>query len=84
MYFLATGTLTDPSQIGPHQQEETRVLTELREQGLVREAFRKATGPGVIGILHAPSLEEVQAHMGRLPFVALGLMTFEYTELVEL
>jgi uncharacterized protein YciI len=84
MYFLATGTLTDPSQIGPHQQEETRVLTELREQGLVREAFRKAAGPGVISILEASSLEEAQAQMSRLPFVALGLLTFEYIELIEL
>jgi uncharacterized protein YciI len=84
MYFLATGTLTDPGQAGLHQQEENRVLTELREQGLVREAYRKAAGHGVIGILQAASLEDAQAHMGRLPFVALGLLTFEYTELIEL
>jgi pimeloyl-ACP methyl ester carboxylesterase len=85
MYFLATGSLTDPGQISPRQQEEeTRVLTELRQQGLVREAFRRAVGPGVISILQAPSLNEAQAHMGRLPFVALGLLTFEYTELIEL
>lgn len=84
MYFLATGTLTDAGKIGPHQEDETRVLAELREQGLVREAFRKASGPGVISILLASSLEEAQAHMGRLPFVALGLLTFEYTELIEL
>lgn len=84
MYFLATGTLINPAGIGPHQQEETRVLTELREQGLVREAFRRASGHGVIAILQASSLEEAEVHMGRLPFVALGLLTFEYTELVEL
>jgi hypothetical protein len=84
MYFLATGTLTNPAEIGPHQQEENRVLGELREQGLVKEAFRRASGPGVIGILEAVSLEEARAGMGRLPFVALGLLSFEYTELVEL
>lgn len=84
MYILATGTLTQPGQIGPHQQDETRVLNELREQGIVKEAFRKAAGPGVIGILQASSLEEARTHMGKLPFVALGLMTFEYTELIEL
>jgi hypothetical protein len=32
----------------------------------------------------AASLEDAEAHMGRLPFVALGLLTFEYTELIEL
>ena len=35
---------------------------------------------GVIGILEGPSLQEVQAQMARLPFVAHGLLTFEYTE----
>jgi hypothetical protein len=84
MYFLATGTITQPDQIGPHMQEETRELNELRELGLVREAFRKTAGPGVIGILQAASLDEARAQMGMLPFVALGLMTFEYTELTEL
>jgi hypothetical protein len=85
MHFLATGTLTNPSQISAAQhEEETRVLTGLREQGLVREAFRKADGPGVISILQAPSLQEAQAQMSTLPFVALGLLAFEYTELVEL
>jgi hypothetical protein len=43
-----------------------------------------AVGPGVIGILQATSLEEARAHMGRLPFVALGLMTFQCAELIEL
>jgi uncharacterized protein YciI len=84
MYFLATGTITQPGKIGAHMQEETRVLNELREQGIVKEAFRKTAGPGVIGILQAASLEEASAQMGRLPFVALGLMTFDYTELTEL
>jgi hypothetical protein len=84
MYFLATGTLTDLSHASPHQEEETRVLTELRERGLVREAFRRAAGPGVVSILEASSLQEAQEQMSRLPFVALGLLTFEYTELIEL
>jgi hypothetical protein len=85
VYFLATGTLIDPGQISAGQhEEETRVLNGLRKRGLVREAFRKADGPGVIGILQAPSLSEAQAQMSALPFVALGLLTFEYTELVEL
>jgi hypothetical protein len=84
MYFLATGILTDLSQARPHQEEETRVLTELRERGLVREAFRRATGPGVVSILEASSLEEAREQMSRLPFVALGILTFEYSELIEL
>jgi hypothetical protein len=83
MYFFATGTITQPDQIGPHMEEETRVLNELRDAGLVREAFRKVTG-GVVSLLEAESLEEAEAGMARLPLVALGLMMFEYAEVVEL
>jgi uncharacterized protein YciI len=35
-------------------------------------------------ILEAPSLEEARAQMNRLPFVAHGIMTFDYTEITEL
>jgi len=65
-------------------EEETRVLDQLREEGIVREAFRRTNGRGVIGIFVGPSLAEVQAQVSRLPFVALGLLHFEYTEVTEL
>jgi hypothetical protein len=84
MHFFATGKLTHPDQIGPYLEAEKRVLTELREQGVVREAFTPTGGHGVIGIFEGPSLDAVQAQVGRLPFVANGLLTFEYTEVTEL
>jgi hypothetical protein len=83
MYFFATGTITHPDHIGEHMEAETRVLNELRDEGLVLDAFRKTTG-GVVSFLEAESLEEAKAGMGRLPFVALGLMTFDYAEVVQL
>jgi hypothetical protein len=84
VYFFATGKLTHPDQIGPYLDDEKRVLTELREQGVVREAFTPTGGHGVIAIFEGPGLEEVQAQVGRLPFVANGLLTFEYTEVTDL
>jgi hypothetical protein len=51
---------------------------------VVREAFSPVTEHGVIGILEGPSLHDVQAQMARLPFVAYGLLTFEYTEIIPL
>jgi muconolactone delta-isomerase len=84
MYFFATGTLIHPEQIGPLLEEEKRVLAELRQQGLVREAFTRTGSHGVISILEAPSLEQARAQMNRLPFVAYGIMTFDYTEITEL
>jgi uncharacterized protein YciI len=38
----------------------------------------------VISILEAPSLQEAREQMNRLPFVAHGLLTFDYTEITEL
>jgi uncharacterized protein YciI len=84
MYFFATGHVTSPDKIGPFLEEEKRVLSELRQQGLVREAFTPVGGHGVISILEAPSLQEAREQMNRLPFVAHGLMTFDYTEIAEL
>jgi muconolactone delta-isomerase len=67
-----------------HREDEDRVLAELRAEGVVREAFRRTGGPGVVGIFEGPSLGEVQAQIGRLPLVALGVLTFEYDEVTEL
>jgi hypothetical protein len=45
MYFFATGHVTRPGEIGRYLEEEKRILVELREQGVVREAF-SAMGRG--------------------------------------
>jgi uncharacterized protein YciI len=84
MYFFVAGHVTHPGEIGRYLEEEKRVLAELREQGVVREAFSPVAEHGVIGILEGPSLQDVQAQMARLPFVAHGLLTFEYTEISPL
>jgi muconolactone delta-isomerase len=84
MYFFATGHVTHPDQLGPHLEEEKRVLAELRQEGVVREAFTPVGGHGVISILQAPGLADLRAQMNRLPFVSYGLLTFEYTEVTEL
>jgi hypothetical protein len=39
---------------------------------------------GVVSFVEAESLEHAEAGLARLPFVALGLMTFDYVEVVEL
>ena len=84
MYFFATGHLTHPDQIGPYLEDEKRVLATLRQDGVVREAFTPVGGHGVISILEGPSLEHIEVQMNRLPFVAQGLLSFEYTEVMEL
>jgi hypothetical protein len=84
MYFFATGHVSNPGELGRYLDEEKRVLAELREEGVVRDAFSPAGGHGVISFLEGPSLQDVQAQLARLPFVAHGLLTFDYTEVVPL
>jgi hypothetical protein len=84
MYFFATGSIVDPSQMAGLQDEEDRTLLELRREGVVKEALRFTERHGVIGIFEGPSLEAVKVQIGRLPFVIHGVLTFEYTEVAEL
>jgi uncharacterized protein YciI len=84
MLILATGAISRPNEIAALAEEETRVLNHLRGSGLVLSAYRYKEHPGVISVLDAPSIDEAQLMMDALPFVAHGIMTFEYSELLEL
>jgi hypothetical protein len=84
VYFFATGHVTHPDQLGPYMEDEKLALAALRREGTVREAFTPVGGHGVISILEGASLDEIQVQMNRLPFVARGLLTFDYTEVAEL
>ncbi len=42
------------------------------------------TAAGLVGIVQGADLDDVKTHLGRLPFVANGLMAFEYAEVVPL
>jgi muconolactone delta-isomerase len=84
MNFFATGSILDPARMSSLQDEEDQTLEQLREEGTVREAFRFTEKHGVIGIFEGPSLEAVQEQIARLPFVRHRVMTFDYSEVVEL
>ena len=54
MYFFATGHVTQPAETARYREEEKRVLAELREQGVVREAFSPAAGHKAVRIVDVP------------------------------
>jgi uncharacterized protein YciI len=83
MYFFATGHVSHPEQLEALREDEDRVLGELKAEGTVTAAFRRVGGPGILTILSAASLADVTAQMARLPFVAHGLLTFDYEEITE-
>jgi hypothetical protein len=83
-HFHATGAVSDPSKIGPYIDEEMKILADLQGEGVVEHAYRRSQGPGVFLIVNASDLEDAQRQLGRLPFVALGLLTFDLTPINEM
>jgi hypothetical protein len=73
-----------PDNAADYRDEETRVLNELRAEGVVTSAFLRTDGQGLVGIVQGTDLADVKTHVGRLPFVANGLLAFEYAEVVPL
>jgi hypothetical protein len=82
--FHATGAVSDLSKIGPYIDEEMKILADLKGEGVVEHAYRRSQGPGVFLIVNANALGDAQQQLGRLPFVAQGLMTFGYTPVNEM
>jgi hypothetical protein len=82
--FHATGAVSDPSKIGPYIDEEMKILADLQGEGVVEHAYRRSQGPGVFLIVNASNLEDAKRRLGRLPFVAQGLMTFDLTPINEI
>lgn len=84
MIFLAVGSISDPEKLGPYIDEEMRVLNELRNQGAVRFAFRRSREPGVFLLVDAADSNDAERQLQLLPFVDVGLLTFEMIEVREL
>ncbi|MHA3024239.1 hypothetical protein ACXPWS_28690 [Mycobacterium sp. BMJ-28] len=84
MYFFVTATMNDPDSGTDLRDEESRILKELRAEGVVVSAYLRTDGLGLVGIVQGANLADVRTNLGRLPFVANGLMAFEYVEIVPL
>jgi hypothetical protein len=82
--FHATGTVSDPAKLGPYIAEEMKILADLQGEGVVEHAYRRSEGPGVLLIVNAGDPEDAQRQLGRLPFVALGLLTFDLIPIYEI
>ena len=81
--FHVTGAV-NPSKIGPYIDEEMKILADLKGEGVVEHAYRRSQGPGVFIIANARDLGDAQRQLGRLPFVALGHMTLDFTPVNEI
>jgi hypothetical protein len=85
MIVIAKGSIPRPDALAPHLDEEMRVLRELKADGVVRSAYRRAAGPGFYFILEGPSIDAVRERIDTtLPFVIENLATLEYDAIYEI
>jgi hypothetical protein len=85
MIVIAKGSITRPDALAPHLDDEIRVLRELKAEGVVKSAYRRAAGPGFYFILEGHSIDAVREQIDTtLPFVIENLATLDYDEIYEI
>jgi hypothetical protein len=85
MIVIAKGSIPRPDALAPHLDDEMRVLRELKAQGVIKFAYRRAAGPGFYFLLEGPSIDAVRERIDTtLPFVIENLATLEYDAIYEI
>ena len=85
MIVIAKGSITRPDALAAHLDDETRVMRDLKAQGLIKSAYRRAAGPGFYFLLEGPSIDAVREQIDTtLPFVIENLATLEYDAIYEI
>jgi uncharacterized protein YciI len=84
MIVFARGSVASREALGPHRDEEMRVLAQLKADGVMKAAYRRTDEPGVYLVLEGSSVDAVAERVNTLPFVVEGLMTVDYEEIHEL
>lgn len=84
MIVFARGSITKPDALGPHIDDEMRVIGELKAEGVMKAVYRRVAGPGVYLILEGSTADSVREQLDTLPFVVEGLMTLDYEEIYEI
>jgi uncharacterized protein YbjT (DUF2867 family) len=82
---IAKGSITRPDALAPHIDDEIRVMRELKADGVIKSAYRRATGPGFYLVLEGASIDAVRERVNTtLPFVIENVATLEYDEIYEI
>ena len=80
MIAIARGSIIEPDKLGPFIDDETRVVEQLKAEGVMKALYRRAAGPGVVMLFEGESMDAVRERTNTLPFVVEGLMTLECEE----
>ena len=84
MIVYAKGSINRPDLIAPHVDDEIRVLGQLKAEGVIKSAYRRAAAPAVYVILEGSSIDAVRDRVDTLPLVIEGLLTFDFDEIYEI
>ena len=70
MIVIAKGSITRPDALALHLDDEMLVMRKLKAEGLIKSAYRRASGPGFYLFLERPSVDAVREQIDTtLPFV---------------
>ncbi|MCW2655131.1 MAG: hypothetical protein JWR32_6107 [Mycobacterium sp.] len=85
MIVIAKGSIAGLDALAPHLDDEIRVMRDLKAEGVIKSAYRRAAGPGFYFILEGPSIDAVREQIDTtLPFVIENLATLEYDAIYEI
>ena len=86
MLVIGKGSMIRPDALTPRIiDDEMRVLGELKADGLVKSAYRRAEGPGFYLLAEGPSIDAVRERIDTtLPLVVENLATVEYDAIYEI
>jgi uncharacterized protein YciI len=84
MIVSAKGSVNRPDLLAPHVDDEMRVLRQLKAEGVIKSAYRRAAAPGVYVILEGSSIDAVRERVDTLPLVVEGLLRFDFDEVYEI
>jgi muconolactone delta-isomerase len=84
MKFLVIGQFVPEADHETHMDAERRRVRELKQQGVLEQAFRRADRTGAYLIVDAPSIADVEKAISTLPFVETGIMKADIEEIESL
>jgi hypothetical protein len=85
MIAIAKGSITRPDALALHLDDEMRVMRELKAEGVIKSAYRRAAGPGFYFLLEGPSIDTIRERIDTaLPYVIENLATLDYDEIYEI
>jgi hypothetical protein len=84
MKFVVTARFVPGADHTPHLEAERERVLELKQQGVIEDAYRMADHSGAYLVVEGPSLKDVEKALATLPYVKSGIMKAELEQVESL